>query len=33
MELIFSESLNTISEGRVAVGDMSGFLPCTPNGW
>lgn len=26
-------SLNTISEGRVAIGEMSGFLPCTPNGW
>lgn len=25
-------SLNTINEGRVAVGDLSGFLPCTPNG-
>ena len=24
--------LNTINEGRVAIGDMSGFLPCTPNG-
>lgn len=27
-----SSSLNTINEGRVAVGDLSGFLPCTPNG-
>ncbi|XP_058796751.1 C-1-tetrahydrofolate synthase, cytoplasmic [Phymastichus coffea] len=26
------DGLNTINEGRVAVGDMSGFLPCTPNG-
>lgn len=25
-------SLNTINEGRVAVGDLNGFLPCTPNG-
>lgn len=25
-------SLNTINEGKVAVGDLSGFLPCTPNG-
>lgn len=24
--------MNTINEGRVAIGDMSGFLPCTPNG-
>lgn len=24
--------LNTINEGRVAIGDLSGFLPCTPNG-
>lgn len=27
-----SPSLNTVNEGRVAVGDLSGFLPCTPNG-
>ncbi|XP_014257377.1 C-1-tetrahydrofolate synthase, cytoplasmic [Cimex lectularius] len=26
------DGLNTINEGRVAVGDMSGFIPCTPNG-
>ncbi|XP_003697425.1 C-1-tetrahydrofolate synthase, cytoplasmic [Apis florea] len=26
------DGLNTINEGRVAIGDMSGFLPCTPNG-
>lgn len=26
------DGLNTINEGRVAVGDMNGFLPCTPNG-
>ncbi|XP_033322549.2 pug C-1-tetrahydrofolate synthase, cytoplasmic isoform X1 [Megalopta genalis] len=26
------DGLNTINEGRVAVGDMTGFLPCTPNG-
>jgi methylenetetrahydrofolate dehydrogenase (NADP+) / methenyltetrahydrofolate cyclohydrolase / formyltetrahydrofolate synthetase len=27
------DGLNTINEGRVAVGDLkSGFLPCTPNG-
>ncbi|XP_034232455.1 C-1-tetrahydrofolate synthase, cytoplasmic [Thrips palmi] len=26
------DGLNTINEGRVAVGDMGGFLPCTPNG-
>jgi len=26
------DGLNTINEGRLAVGDMSGFLPCTPNG-
>lgn len=21
-----------MNEGRVAIGDLSGFLPCTPNG-
>lgn len=26
------DGLNTISEGKVAVGNMTGFLPCTPNG-
>ncbi|XP_058457077.1 C-1-tetrahydrofolate synthase, cytoplasmic isoform X2 [Malaya genurostris] len=26
------DGLNTVNEGRVAVGDMGGFLPCTPNG-
>ncbi|EFN87737.1 C-1-tetrahydrofolate synthase, cytoplasmic [Harpegnathos saltator] len=26
------DGLNTVNEGRVAIGDMSGFLPCTPNG-
>lgn len=26
------DGLNTINEGRVAVGDLSGLLPCTPNG-
>uniref|UniRef100_A0A161THL5 C-1-tetrahydrofolate cytoplasmic isoform x2 n=1 Tax=Triatoma infestans TaxID=30076 RepID=A0A161THL5_TRIIF len=26
------DGLNTINEGRVAIGDMSGFIPCTPNG-
>uniref|UniRef100_A0A1Y1L059 C-1-tetrahydrofolate synthase, cytoplasmic n=1 Tax=Photinus pyralis TaxID=7054 RepID=A0A1Y1L059_PHOPY len=26
------DGLNTINEGRVAVGDLSAFLPCTPNG-
>ncbi|KAJ8963330.1 hypothetical protein NQ318_018801 [Aromia moschata] len=26
------DGLNTINEGRVATGDLSGFLPCTPNG-
>ncbi|XP_063985340.1 C-1-tetrahydrofolate synthase, cytoplasmic isoform X2 [Diachasmimorpha longicaudata] len=26
------DGLNTINEGRVAIGDMTGFLPCTPNG-
>ncbi|CAB0035950.1 unnamed protein product [Trichogramma brassicae] len=24
--------LNTINEGRIAIGDMTGFVPCTPNG-
>ncbi|XP_074105525.1 pug C-1-tetrahydrofolate synthase, cytoplasmic [Cotesia typhae] len=26
------DGLNTINEGRAAIGNMSGFLPCTPNG-
>jgi methylenetetrahydrofolate dehydrogenase (NADP+)/methenyltetrahydrofolate cyclohydrolase/formyltetrahydrofolate synthetase len=26
------DGLNTVNEGRAAIGDMSGFLPCTPNG-
>jgi len=27
------DGLNTESQGKVAVGDLtSGFLPCTPNG-
>lgn len=26
------DGLHTINEGRVAVGDLSGFLPCTPWG-
>ncbi|KAH0949272.1 hypothetical protein HN011_001197 [Eciton burchellii] len=26
------DGLNTINEGRIAIGDMSGFVPCTPNG-
>ncbi|XP_017879830.2 C-1-tetrahydrofolate synthase, cytoplasmic [Ceratina calcarata] len=26
------DGLNTINEGKVAIGDMSGFYPCTPNG-
>lgn len=26
------DGLNTINEGRVAIGDMHGFIPCTPNG-
>lgn len=26
------DGLNTISEGKIAVGDLSGYLPCTPNG-
>lgn len=26
------DGLNTVNEGRVAIGDMSGFVPCTPNG-
>ena len=28
----FIFSLNTVNEGRVAVGDLSGIVPCTPNG-
>lgn len=26
------DGLNTVNEGKIAVGDLSGFLPCTPNG-
>lgn len=26
------DGLHTINEGKVAVGDLTGFLPCTPNG-
>ncbi|XP_037963344.2 C-1-tetrahydrofolate synthase, cytoplasmic [Plutella xylostella] len=26
------DGLNTINEGRVATGDMGGFIPCTPAG-
>ncbi|KAJ2944743.1 hypothetical protein O0L34_g1631 [Tuta absoluta] len=26
------DGLNTVNEGRVAVGDMGGFIPCTPAG-
>ncbi|XP_037294166.1 C-1-tetrahydrofolate synthase, cytoplasmic isoform X1 [Manduca sexta] len=26
------DGLNTVNEGRVAVGDFSGFIPCTPAG-
>ncbi|XP_074029987.1 pug C-1-tetrahydrofolate synthase, cytoplasmic isoform X3 [Leptinotarsa decemlineata] len=26
------DGLNTINEGRVATGDLSAFIPCTPNG-
>lgn len=26
------DGLNTFNEGRVAVGNLTGFLPCTPNG-
>ncbi len=27
------DGLNTINQGKLAVGDLvSGFLPCTPNG-
>ncbi|XP_017765884.1 PREDICTED: C-1-tetrahydrofolate synthase, cytoplasmic [Eufriesea mexicana] len=26
------DGLNTINEGKIATGDMSGFLPSTPNG-
>lgn len=28
----FPSRLNTINEGKAAIGDYSGFLPCTPNG-
>lgn len=30
--IFFYCRLNTINEGKVAIGDLSGFLPCTPNG-
>ncbi|XP_047350753.1 C-1-tetrahydrofolate synthase, cytoplasmic isoform X2 [Vespa velutina] len=26
------DGLNTINEGKITIGDMSGFIPCTPNG-
>ncbi|XP_050443683.1 C-1-tetrahydrofolate synthase, cytoplasmic [Adelges cooleyi] len=26
------DGLNIINEGRVAIGDLSGLIPCTPNG-
>lgn len=26
------DGLNTINEGKIAVGDLGGLLPCTPNG-
>ncbi|XP_020278511.1 C-1-tetrahydrofolate synthase, cytoplasmic isoform X2 [Pseudomyrmex gracilis] len=26
------DGLNTVNEGRAAIGDTSGFVPCTPNG-
>lgn len=26
------DGLHTINQGKVAVGDLTGFLPCTPNG-
>ncbi|XP_014205843.1 C-1-tetrahydrofolate synthase, cytoplasmic isoform X2 [Copidosoma floridanum] len=26
------DGLHTINEGRASIGNMSGFLPCTPNG-
>ncbi|CRL06152.1 CLUMA_CG019027, isoform A [Clunio marinus] len=26
------DGLNTINEGKIAVGDLNGLLPCTPNG-
>lgn len=32
IKILYFFRLNTINEGRVAIGDMSGFLPCTPNG-
>lgn len=32
IKIFYFFRLNTINEGRVAIGDMSGFLPCTPNG-
>lgn len=29
---IYPCSLNIINEGRVAIGDLTGLIPCTPNG-
>ncbi|XP_056634868.1 C-1-tetrahydrofolate synthase, cytoplasmic [Diorhabda sublineata] len=26
------DGLNTVNEGKVAIGELSSFLPCTPNG-
>lgn len=30
--LVQKNRLHTVNEGKVAVGDMTGFIPCTPNG-
>lgn len=29
---VHTHSLNIVNEGRVAIGDLTGLIPCTPNG-
>jgi len=29
---VYVHSLNIVNEGRVAIGDLTGLIPCTPNG-
>jgi len=32
MSFVHLRSLNIVNEGRVAIGDLTGLIPCTPNG-
>jgi len=32
MDFVYVHSLNIVNEGRVAIGDLTGLIPCTPNG-